>query len=52
MLVLNLINYQLGKKSKNVFFEVEANKNKNPPLGIYYPRFDSTFSKLTTNIFR
>ena len=40
-----------GKEKQKCVFEVEANKNKNPPLGIYYPRFDSTFSKLTTNIF-
>ena len=40
-----------GKEKQKCIFEVEANKNKNPPLGIYYPRFDSTFSKLTTNIF-
>ena len=40
-----------GKEKQKCIFEVEANKNKNPPLGIYYPRFDSTFNKLTTNIF-
>ena len=40
-----------GKEKQKSVFEVEANKNRNPPLGIYYPRFDSTFSKLTTNIF-
>ena len=37
-------------KQKN-YFEVEANKNKNPPIGAYNPKFDFTFGRVTNNIF-
>ena len=40
-----------GKNKQKCFFEVEANKNKNPPLGAYNPKFETTFGRVTTNIF-
>ena len=40
-----------SKQKQKCFFEYEANKNKNPPLGLYYPKFEKTFSKLTTDIY-
>ena len=39
------------KNKQKSYFEVEANKNKNPPLGAYNPKFESTFYRVTTNIF-
>ena len=40
-----------GKSKQKCFFEYEANLNKNPPLGAYNPKFESTFGKITNNIF-
>ena len=40
-----------GKTKQKCFFEVEANKNKNPPIGAYNPKFETTFGRVTTNIF-
>ncbi len=40
-----------SKDKQKCYFEVEANKNKNPPLGAYYPKFESTFYRVTTNVF-
>ncbi len=40
-----------SKEKQKCYFEVEANKNKNPPLGAYYPKFESTFYRVTTNVF-
>ena len=40
-----------SKQKQKCYFEVEANKNKNPPLGLYRPRYTNTFNKLTTNIY-
>lgn len=40
-----------GKFKQKCFFEVEANKNKNPPIGAYNPNLESTFTKMTVNIF-
>ena len=36
-----------GKEKQKCFFEVEANKNKNPPLGVYFPKYDHAFKKIT-----
>lgn len=35
-----------GKEKQKCFFEVEANKNKNPPLGTYFPKYDHAFKKI------
>ena len=35
-----------AKEKQKCFFEYEANKNKNPPLGIYHPKFGHTFKKI------
>ena len=40
-----------SKKNQICYFEMEADKNKNPPIGAYNPKFESVFNKLTTNIF-
>lgn len=40
-----------GKFKQKCFFEVEALKNNSPPIGAYNPRFESTFTKMTKNIF-
>ena len=40
-----------GKSKQKCFFEFEAKKNKNPPLGAYNPKFDSTFGRITNNIY-
>jgi hypothetical protein len=35
-----------AKDKQKSFFEYEANKNKNPPLGIYHPKFSHAFKKV------
>ena len=35
-----------AKEKQKSVFEVEANKNKNPPLGTYYPKYGNTFKKI------
>jgi len=35
-----------SKEKQKSFFEVEANKNKNPPLGTYYPKYGHSFKKI------
>lgn len=35
-----------AKDKQKCFFEVEASKNKNPPLGTYFPKFGLNFKKL------
>ena len=35
-----------SKEKQKSFFEVEANKNKNPPLGTYYPKYLHAFKKI------
>ena len=40
-----------GKEKQKCVFEVEAKKNKNPPLGAYNPKFETTFGRVTTNIY-
>ena len=40
-----------SKEKQKCYFEVEANKNKNPPLGLYFPKFEKTFNKLTADIY-
>ena len=35
-----------AKDKQKCFFEYEANKNKNPPLGTYYPKFSHAFKKI------
>ena len=35
-----------GKDKQKCFFELEASKNKNPPLGIYHPKFNQAFKKV------
>ena len=35
-----------GKDKQKCFFEIEANKNKNPPLGTYFPKYDHGFKKI------
>ena len=34
-----------AKDKQKCFFEVEANKNKNPPLGTYFPKYGHAFKK-------
>ena len=40
-----------GKEKQKCFFEVEAKKNNNPPLGAYNPKFETTFGRVTTNFY-
>ena len=35
-----------AKDKQKSFFEYQANKNKNPPLGIYHPKFSHAFKKV------
>ena len=35
-----------GKDKQKCFFELEASKNKNPPLGVYHPKFNHAFKKV------
>lgn len=35
-----------AKDKQKCFFEVEANRNKYPPLGTYFPNYDHSFKKL------
>ena len=35
-----------AKEKQKSFFEYEANKNKNPPLDIYHPKFGHFFKKI------
>ena len=35
-----------SKEKQKCFFEYEANKNKNPPLGTYFPKFGHAFRKV------
>ena len=35
-----------AKDKQKCFFEYEANKNKNPPLGTYFPKFGHAFKKI------
>ena len=35
-----------AKDKQKSFFEYEANKNKNPPLGTYHPKFGHAFKKI------
>ena len=35
-----------AKDKQKSFFEVEANKNKNPPLGTYFPKYGNHFKKI------
>ena len=35
-----------AKEKQKSVFEVEANKNKNPPLGTYFPKYDHGFKKI------
>lgn len=40
-----------SKEKKLCYFEVQANRNNNPPLGLYHPKFETTFNKTINNIF-
>ena len=35
-----------AKEKQKSFFEIEANKNHNPPLGTYHPKFGHAFKKI------
>ena len=39
-----------SKSKQKCFVDIEASRNKNPPLGLYYPKYDLTSAK-TTNVF-
>ena len=39
-----------SKSKQKCFVDIEAGRNKNPPLGLYYPKYDLTYAK-TTNVF-
>ena len=39
-----------SKSKQKCFVDIEASRNKNPPLGLYYPKYDLTSTK-TTNVF-
>ena len=39
-----------SKSKQKCFVDIEASRNKNPPLGLYYPKYDLTSTK-TTNVY-